>query len=814
MSDVPITGERMDALGFLNAMFSEAVTAERRISIWTLPDKASRFCSAIAPAAEYVEQRARSDDVYVGVGLRRAGLGPRQRGGIEDVTTLTCMWADVDVLSEVHPNPELPKNKAVAEALLEQVGLPPSIVLDSGYGLQAFWLFTEPWQLDTPEERQRAIEFSRRWALTLVEVARLQGVTYDPSTCDITRVLRIPGTWNRKRSPAVQVVATGGKGVRYDVGDLEDRMVAENSATTPAASRRGVQTTGPEAETAFHVRAEPPVALTTRAAVMAESDAEFARVWNMNRADFHGDCSSYLLSVANYGVLINWADQDIVDLMVLFQQRWAVDYPARPWNKHPHSWYVRTLKVARDGQATPAETADRTAEEAAKGPSTPRITGQILADGAHFAQNASGVLFTQLEGVYRPEGEEFVRRAVKAIHQRLGCPSKWTRRRAAEVVEYIRVDARRLWMCPPLDVVNVRNGLLNVETRALGPHDHDHLSPVQLPITYDPDARCPAIEQFVAETFPPDAHSVAWALAADLMTPDRSEQFAVMLLGVGANGKSVWLTLLSMFLGRENVANVSLQQLERDRFASATLEGRLANICADLPSAQLAGTSTFKTLTGGDDIAGERKFRDGFSFRPFARLFFSANHPPHSKDASPAFFRRWRVIEFTRIFEGDDATPRRVLDARLTAPQELSGLLNKALNALPALRAYGLPQPTSMAHAAQTFREMTDPVAGWLEQETFETSQGYVAKRALLDAYNRTARANDCPPMSAKAFGLTIRQLRPQATTVQRTIGGAPRVKCWAGIGLRADETGLPTEAIGLRTDEGVGGLGGLIPES
>ena len=109
---------------------------------------------------------------------------------------------------------------------------------------------------------------------------------------------------------------------------------------------------------------------------------------------------------------------------------------------------------------------------------------------------------------------------------------------------------------------------------------------------------------------------------------------------------------------------------------------------------------------------------------------------------------------------------------------------------------------------------MTDPVAGWLEQETFETSQGYVAKRALLDAYNRTARANDCPPMSAKAFGLTIRQLRPQATTVQRTIGGAPRVKCWAGIGLRADETGLPTEAIGLRTDEGVGGLGGLIPES
>src|SRR5260370_15566150 len=95
----------------------------------------------------------------------------------------------------------------------------------------------------------------------------------------------------------------------------------------------------------------------------------------------------------------------------------------------------------------------------------------------------------------------------------------------------------------------------------------------------------------------------------------------------------------------------------------------------------------FKQITGGDAIVGEYKFRDAFSFTPYSRLLFSANHPPQSKDASKAFFDRWLVIPFDRTFRGTDTElPRATLDARLAAPSELSGALNKAAAAFLRLR--------------------------------------------------------------------------------------------------------------------------------
>ena len=97
----------------------------------------------------------------------------------------------------------------------------------------------------------------------------------------------------------------------------------------------------------------------------------------------------------------------------------------------------------------------------------------------------------------------------------------------------------------------------------------------------------------------------------------------------------------------------------------ARLVGKLANICPDLPSTDLTGTSVFKSITGGDSLLAERKFEESFEFVPYARLVFSANLPPKSQDASPAFFRRWLVVPFEKTFQaGAHGTiPRAELDA-------------------------------------------------------------------------------------------------------------------------------------------------------
>ncbi len=126
----------------------------------------------------------------------------------------------------------------------------------------------------------------------------------------------------------------------------------------------------------------------------------------------------------------------------------------------------------------------------------------------------------------------------------------------------------------------------------------------------------------------------------------------------------------------------------------------------------------FKSLTGSDTINAERKFESSFEFRPYARLVFSANSAPRSDDATHGFFRRWLVIPFNRTFDEKDAVPRAVLDARLSSPGELSGLLNKALDALPAIRAgrFTESESTSQGALEGEFRRTHGPVwaFGWI----------------------------------------------------------------------------------------------------
>ena len=257
-----------------------------------------------------------------------------------------------------------------------------------------------------------------------------------------------------------------------------------------------------------------------------------------------------------------------------------------------------------------------------------------------FAQDAGGQLYVFESGAYRPHGEAHIAQRVKSILVTNGDSKRWSSHRAREVFEFIRVDAPHVWEMPPADTLNLQNGLLDMATRTLRPHTPKHLSAVQLPVTYHPSATCPAWEAFLSQVMPEDCRALAYELAALIMRPDPSCQQAVLCIGEGANGKSTFLAALTAFFGRENVSGLSLQRLEGDKFSVVRLLGKLANICPDLPSDHLTSTSTFKSLTGGDLITAERKFQTSFEFISIARLIFSANHYPLSKDSSAAFFRR------------------------------------------------------------------------------------------------------------------------------------------------------------------------------
>lgn len=420
--------------------------------------------------------------------------------------------------------------------------------------------------------------------------------------------------------------------------------------------------------------------------------------------------------------------------------------------------------------------------------STNELADMITVD-SHFAVDPGGKLYVFQGGVYKPIGESYIKRRVKAILGALDVPQQWSSRKGEEVVKYIAVDAPQLWDRPDANVVNVENGLLDVRTRVLAPHSPTFLSPVQIPVEYDPAAHCPAWDKFIAEVFPEDTEAIAWEVPAWLMTPDASIQKAILLTGDGANGKSTYLRAVLSFIGKHNSSALSLHKLENDRFSAARLVGRLANICPDLPTTDLVSTSVFKAITGGDPLMAEYKFKDSFEFIPYARLIFSANHPPKSQDASPAFFRRWLVVPFERTFtDGAPGTiPRDQLDATLSDPAELSGVLNKALEAIAAIRSRGLSESDSTRRAMDEFRQATDPLAVWLDRHAILRPDAVIAQDRLYREYCRNCSDAGRPTISKTAFGRAMKKLRPTVADYQRTVNGA-LAWCYVGIGLVAKE--------------------------
>jgi putative DNA primase/helicase len=349
------------------------------------------------------------------------------------------------------------------------------------------------------------------------------------------------------------------------------------------------------------------------------------------------------------------------------------------------------------------------------GPLIPKLLADDLSSECPMAM-AGNRLYRYEHGRYVPDAEQWVRGRVAEMLQ-----LDWRESHPKEVVSYLRdtVASRQLWEAPPLDVLNLQNGLLDLDTLELRPHTPEHLSPVQLAAAYDPNATCPAIEKFIEEALPGDAALFAYELIGYLMVPDMNRQSAVMLLGPGGNGKSVFLELIRRVLGETNVASKELQKLDEDRFAAVGLHGKLANIWPDLSARALKGSSVFKSVVGGDPIDGEHKYHDSFTFKPFCRLLFSANAAPPTTDTSEGFFQRWLIVPFEVQFRGTGKEiPMTELMSQLGSPTELSGLVNLAIEGYGRVKAQnGFTPAESMERAKGSFRQQVDSVAGFVGEE-------------------------------------------------------------------------------------------------
>jgi len=362
-------------------------------------------------------------------------------------------------------------------------------------------------------------------------------------------------------------------------------------------------------------------------------------------------------------------------------------------------------------------------------------------------------------GIYRFNGETMIEQFAQMWLGKLGLEAKATTYYMNQVVDYIRRETYidREQLNANYDIVVVKNGVVELSTGKVYQHSKDYKATIAVPVAYLAEAKCPGIDKFISEVVEPDDIPLLYEIPAWCLTPYSGIQRLVILLGEGANGKTVYLEMLRRFLGRDNCTAYSLQSLTTNRFAIAGLYGKLANISPELPSSALRQAGPLKTLTGGDTIEGEKKFKDSFNFVNTAKMVFATNMPPEITEDTLAVWRRFVVVDFPFKFVGDAADKN--LLSKLTAEQELSGLLNKALEGLARLKRNGdFTYTRTIEDTRSKYLLASNPAAAFIEDYCEFDVWSTITKRALYEAFMEFCKENKLPGMAMKAFGHKIKR--------------------------------------------------------
>ncbi len=401
-------------------------------------------------------------------------------------------------------------------------------------------------------------------------------------------------------------------------------------------------------------------------------------------------------------------------------------------------------------------------------------------------------LLRYVDGIYTDGGRAYINARVEMAARVRGAPV-----RSSTIEEIVRTVARRSLVerttLNPSGFINLANGLLELATGRLLPHSPARRFTYKLPTSHDSLAECPQFQRFLAEVLPTPRHRrEVQKLFGYCFAQGNPYQTAHAFVGGGNNGKSTLIGVLVALLGKENVAAETLQSLEQ-KFSAAKLFGKLLNAFADLPSNPLKQTSTFKTLTGGDQVRAELKFGAIFYFTNSAKLLFSANELPEVNDRTRAFWRRWQLIPFDQDFTGRE--DRHLLD-RLLA--ELPGILNWALEGRQLLEKDGGFDSELSGEGLKAEWQRRSDTVGWFAKECLEADpRGWVSKEDLYEAYVTFCGVNKASSRTPEDVGKRLPNHFPNIRTEKRRLApGEVQVRGWRGIRLKGEDPASPASPV------------------
>ena len=323
-------------------------------------------------------------------------------------------------------------------------------------------------------------------------------------------------------------------------------------------------------------------------------------------------------------------------------------------------------------------------------------------------------LYVYEDGYYQADDKIIERKMIELYPNIL-------QRQRAEVLSYVKikthVNAGDIKVNPY--VINLKNTRLDIRNGTCLEFTPEVIEFDRIPVTYDPSAYCGALDKMLNKVFCGDREVINLFEEMVGYCLIKHSRYSKMFLcyGQGSNGKSTILDLLKTFLGQGNYSALSLEKVT-DRFATAELENKLANIGDDVDNVTIRDSGTLKKISSGNTVTVERKGERPYKITPYATHIYSANTIPRSFDKTDGFYRRWLLIPFNAKFSADDEDYDPMIVDKITTPEALSYLLNIGIRGAQRLIRVGhFTEPQSVKDALEAYKADNSTVLSWIEDK-------------------------------------------------------------------------------------------------
>ena len=306
-------------------------------------------------------------------------------------------------------------------------------------------------------------------------------------------------------------------------------------------------------------------------------------------------------------------------------------------------------------------------------------------------------------------------------------------------------------------VINFINGTLEIEPEIkFREHRETDLCTYCLDYPYTPSVRSKEWENFLTTVTDSDDKKICLLqeLSGYVLFPDNRLQKCAVLIGSGANGKSVFLNVLTRIFGSCNVSNVEMSSLSQD-FQTIQLMNSMLNISAETKTNVTGAESRFKQVVAGDEISACYKGKDYITFRPRAKMFLACNEYVKSSDTTEGWTRRFCFVDFPIKFTDypsreNERLIDREIESRLTSPESLTAIFNWVLEGYVMLRNCGyFTEPDDQLQITEEFKELSNPLLEFAKELHIDD---FISNELLYVQYKYWCDESGHKPLARNSF--------------------------------------------------------------